>query len=158
MENISSYPKRLSPEQIEATLTALNNRYRREMAQFSDHHADDYEPYEGYPDGKDLYDAHMEMTMKPSLDEQMETPEFKMASLALELTCTRQMIKSVERKLYDTIEAVEFQLSKRMDRMQETIDLQSEALVNHIYGMPDDYDTQRQIEEELPEDFWKREY
>lgn len=128
------------------------------MTQFHDHHAEDYEDYEGSPDGRDLYDAYVEATMKPSLDEQMETPEFKMASLALELTCIRQTIKVLERKLYDALEAVEYQLSIRTDRMQEAIDLQSEAIVNHIYGEPDDYDTQQQIEEELPEDFWQREY
>ena len=123
------------------------------MSQYHDHHAEDYEDYEGSPDGRDLYDAYVERTMKPSLDEQMDSPEFKMACLALELTCTRQTIKVLERKLYDALEAVEYQLSVRMDGMQEAIDLQSEALVNHIYGEPDDYDTQRQIEEELPEDF-----
>ncbi len=156
MENTSSYPKRLSPEQIEATLTALNNRYRREMAQFSDHHADDYEPYEGHPDGKDLYESYIEST--PEWNAQFETPEYKIAAVALELTCTKQMFKALERKLYDTIEAVEFQLSKRMDRMQEEINITADALVSHAYPEPDDFDTQRQIEEELPPEFWQREY
>lgn len=158
MENINSAIVDFAPEAIEAKLIALNERYKQKMMQHYDHHAEDYEPYEGYPDGKDLWEAHVEATMKPSLDEQMETPEFKMASLALELTCIRQTIKILERKLYDALEAVEYQLSVRTDRMQEAIDLQSEAIVNHIYGEPDDYDTQQQIEEELPEDFWQREY
>jgi hypothetical protein len=131
-----------------------------EEMELDEHYCDEgghYHP-ECAPDGRDLYDAYIERTMKPSLDEQMNSPEFKIASVSLELTCTRQMIKALERKLYDTIEAVEFQLSKRMDNIQEDIDLQGEALMAHMYPEPDDYDTQRQIEEELPEDFWKREY
>lgn len=128
--------------------------------ELDEHYCDEgghYHP-ECAPDGKDLWEAHIERTMKPSLDEQMNSPEFKMASLSLELTCTRQMIKAIERKLYNAIEASEFYLSKCIDGLLKDLDLQAEALVNHIYGEPDDYDTQRQIEEELPEDFWKREY
>ena len=45
------------------------------MSQSYDHHAEDYEDYEGYPDGRDLYDAYMEMTMQPSFDEQMDAIE-----------------------------------------------------------------------------------
>jgi len=165
MENIFSFRGKLSPEQIESLITAQNERYRRAMEEDSymeldEHYCDEgghYHP-ECMPDGRDLYDAYVERTMQPSLDEQMDSPEFKMASLALELTCTRQTIKALEKKLYDTIEAVEFQLSKRMDRIQENIDLQADALVKHIYPEPDDYDTQRQIEEELPAEFWQREY
>lgn len=165
MESIFSFQGKLSPAQIEAFITAQNERYRRAMEddsymELDEHYCDEgghYHP-ECAPDGRDLYDAYVERTMQPSLDKQMETPEFKMASLALELTCTKQMFKALERKLYDTIEAVEFQLSKRMDRMQEEINLTADALVSHAYPEPDDFDTQRQIEEELPPEFWQREY
>ena len=156
MENIYLCRGKLSPEQIEVFLTAQNERYRREMVQHSDHHADDYEPYEGHPDGKDLYESYIEST--PEWNAQFETPEFKIAALSLELMCAKQMIKHIERKLYDTIEAVEYQLSVRMDRMQEEIQLIAEAVTSLACCEPDDYDTQRQIEEELPSEFWQREF
>jgi|GEM_PF-4089368 len=41
---------RLSPEQIESFLMAQNERYRKETAQFSDHHDENYEDYAGYPE------------------------------------------------------------------------------------------------------------
>lgn len=165
MENIHSALVDFAPEAIEAKLTALNERYKQKMEdeeymELDEHYCDEgghYHP-ECMPDGKDLYDAYMERTMKPSLDEQMDSPEFKMACLALELTCTRQTIKVLERKLYDTIEAVEYQLSVRMDRMQEEIQLIAEAVTSLACCEPDDYDTQRQIEEELPSEFWQREF
>jgi hypothetical protein len=157
MESISLCQGRLSPEQIEAFLTAQNERYRKEMVQFSDHHADDYEPYEGHPDGKDLFDAYVERTMHPTLDEQAETPEFKMAALSLHVTCLQQGIKALEMKLFKALENSEFHLGNRIDRLQESLTIQGEALVNHIYGCPDDYDTQQQVEE-LPADFWEREF
>ena len=169
MENISLCQGKLSPEQIEAFLTAQNNKYRREMSPFFEEGGYEMELDENYcdegghyhpecaPDGKDLYDAYVERTMKPSLDEQMDTPDFKMASLALELTCTKQMLKVIKNKLYDTIEAVEYQLSIRMDRMQEEINLIAQAVVSLECCEPDDYDTQQQVEE-LPPDFWEREF
>lgn len=82
------------------------------------------------PDGRDLYDAHTERTMKPSLDEQMDSPEFKMASLELKIVCAKQMIKVIESNLYGTIESVEHQLNVRMDSMQEEIQLIADAVTS----------------------------
>ena len=128
------------------------------MSQSYDHHAEDYEDYEGYPDGKDLYDSYIETTMTPSLDEQMNSPEFKMAALSMKVTNLEYIIKRKEEKLRRIMEEVEVFLSNRMDKIQRDIDLVQEAMIKHIYGAPDDYDTQRQIEEELPPEFWQREY
>jgi response regulator RpfG family c-di-GMP phosphodiesterase len=147
MENIFLCQGKLSPEHIEAVLTALNERYRKKMVQFSDHHADDYEPYEGHPDGKDLYDSYVEMTMKPTLDEQMNSPEFQLAAVDLHVTCLQQALKVLETNLFNALETVEFQAHTRMDRMQEEIQLIAEAVTSLECCEPDDYDTQEQVEE-----------
>lgn len=110
------------------------------MTQFHDHHAEDYEDYEGSPDGKDLYDAHMEGLATLQSVNNIDT-------LAMELLVVRQMFPALEKKIFDALETVEFQLSCRMDRLQEDIYTNGDALVKHLCLHPDDFDTQKQVEE-----------
>jgi hypothetical protein len=139
------------------------------MVQFSDHHADDYEPYEGYPDGKDLYDAHVEMTMNPSIDEQMSTPEFRLSSLEIWIHNWTPRIQQMEKDIADiknglSLEKVykteqrEFSEAEKQaawDALVSKTQIKSEN--KEFSNQPDDFSTQPQIEEELPPDFWEEE-
>lgn len=81
-------------------------------------------------DGKDLYDAHTERIMEPSLDEQMSSPEFRLASLEMWVSNWTPRIQKINKFLQI--------LESRM--------------------LPDDFDTHAQVEEqaeiydEMPDD------
>lgn len=124
------------------------------MSQFSDHHADDYESYEGHPDGKDLYDTHMEMNMVPSLDEQMSSPEFRLQSLEMWIHNWTPRIQQMEK---DIASINSHLFPKEIEESDRTAAWN--ALCARVNGVsePDDFDTQTQVEEELPPEFWEEE-
>jgi len=124
------------------------------MSQFSDHHADDYEPYEGHPDGKDLYDAHMEMKMIPSLDEQMSSPEFRLKSLEMWVHNWTPRIQQMEKDIASINSHLFPKEIEEVDRAAAWNALC--ARINEV-SEPDDFDTQAQVEEELPPEFWEEE-
>jgi hypothetical protein len=135
------------------------------MVQFSDHHADDYEPYEGHPDGRDLYDAHIEATMHPSLDEQMSAPEFRLSSLEMWVHNWTPRIQQMEKNIQEIRNQIIPALDKHPDKLCEAEKQAAwDALCAKVCGepvivvpQPDDFDTQQQVEEELPPNFWEEE-
>jgi len=103
------------------------------MSQYHDHHAEDYEDYEGYPDGKDLYDSYVERTMKPSLDEQMNSPEFRLTSLEISVNNWIPTLQKMEKKIKELEKAVfgarldDFDTQKQVEELNEYDDIEKYA-------------------------------
>ena len=126
---------RMTHDQIEEFLTAKNEEYRREMSQFRDHHAEDYEDYDGYPDGVDLCGVY--------IDDYAET----LSTIIERLDTLEKIVFPVEE------EEKQAKWDKLMQRANCTPDNCADCAWNITCN--DDYDTQPQVEETLPPDFWE---
>jgi chromosome segregation ATPase len=112
----------------------VEDEYGNEM-ELDEHYCDEgghYHP-EFAPDGKDLYDSYVERTMKPSLDEQMNSPNFRLTSLEANHTYIVQNIDSVRneiKKIWKALEDSEYFMSSDIDDTNEEIFLIEERVTN----------------------------
>lgn len=58
------------------------------------------------PDGKDLYDAYLECTMVPSLNEQMSSPEFRLAGLECNHSYLNTHLNMIDKQIDDIQDSI----------------------------------------------------